>query len=105
MKAKRCPLCENEVRLVHYAIPEIYFPAGWEDSGYDPNDPDYIRSEPMITYKRVECISCGATSPHLSVQCDQAIEQWNAIDEKDGHRHVIQKWHDEVLQMEESEDI
>lgn len=86
--AKRCPECDGEPQFVHYCIPEN---AGGEFE-CDENE-EY---SPMILLKRLECIECGATAPHLVLSCDDAIEYWNK--EVDGHRLVLRKYRTEKVQ-------
>lgn len=68
MKAKRCPICGGKPRYVHYAVPRSVCPDAWEftETGL----------EPMMTYKRIECEDCGA-STMTWLQCDELLELWN----------------------------
>ena len=70
MRAKRCPVCGGKPQYVHYAIP------GMTDG---------------IWFKRLECIDCGATVPHLVMVCDDAIKYWNDINPDTGKRYVLQR--------------
>ena len=72
MMAKRCPQCGGKPKYVYYAVPQDVDPDGWEFGEYG--------LEPTILFKRLECKDCGATTVHLSITCDQAIQIWN-----DGH--------------------
>ena len=95
-KAKRCPVCQsNELKWVHYAIPEKVAPEMWEDMvdvGYSP----------MLLLKRIECKKCGATLPNVALTLDNALDFWNSYNEQ-GNRYVLQRIGEEdVREVEEA---
>ena len=68
MKAKLCPICGGKPVFIHYAIPKKVCPDAWEETetGF----------EPLMTYKRIECENCKATTMYWN-QCDELIQVWN----------------------------
>lgn len=73
-KVKRC-ICGGEPQFVHYAIPG------------STKDPDGI----YVLLKRIECKKCGASVANLVMTIDEAVEYWNAINERTGKRFVLER--------------
>lgn len=95
IKAKPCPICGiGKPRMVHYAIPMKYNPDAWEET-------EDCLFEPMITYKRIECANCGATSDYLEILIDAAVSDWNHEDENGNRDRVVQYIIDEDCEVEE----
>ena len=94
-KLKPCPICEiGKPRMVHYALPLKYNPDAWEET-------EDCLFEPMITYKRIECSNCGASTLALEINVDAAKAAWNHEDEN-GHRSWIGQYIiDEDMEVEE----
>ena len=67
-KARRCPICGGKPRFVHYAAPRQQFPDAWEETE--------TGLEPVLTYKRIECEDCMATTMWW-MKCDELIDLWN----------------------------
>lgn len=82
MKAKRC-ICGGKPQFVYYNIPLNH---GADDS-FEFNEDGVL--EPMILFKRLECMDCGATVAQLVLTCDEAVDYWNAV--RDGRRVLLQK--------------
>ena len=93
-KLKPCPICGiGKPRMVHYALPMKWNFDVWEET-------EDCLFEPMLTYKRIECSNCGATTC-LVLACDSAIDDWNQETE-DGERvGIIQYIIDEDMEVEE----
>ena len=93
-KLKPCPICGiGKPRMVHYALPLKYNPDTWEET-------EDCLFEPMITYKRIECGDCGATTG-LMLTCDLAIDNWNQETEDGNRVGIIQYITDEDMEVEE----
>ena len=94
-KLKPCPICGiGKPRMVHYALPMKWNFDAWEET-------EDCLFEPMMTYKRIECSNCGATTAFLSVKIDDAIDDWNYEDEEGKRPAIIQYIIDENLEVEE----
>ena len=94
IKLKPCPICGiGKPRMVHYALPLMYNPDVWEET-------EDCLFEPMLTYKRIECGNCGATTG-LVLTCDLAIDNWNQETEDGNRVGIIQYITDEELEVEE----
>ena len=95
MKVKPCPICKIGIpRFVYYALPQSVLPSVWEETEDGLN--------PMITYKRVECSNCGASTIPMRIKCDQAAEDWNYINEDGSRSQVVQYIKEEVLEVDDS---
>lgn len=93
MKVKPCPVCGiGTPRMVHYALPMKFFPAAWEET-------EDCLYEPMITYKRIECSNCGASTVGLTTNIDIAAEDWNYTDKEGNRSGVVQYIIEEVLEV------
>lgn len=97
MKAKKCSICDSsELQYVYYAPSTKDAPDMWEDMvdcGYSP----------IILLKRIECKKCGASVPSLTMTLDDALSYWNDINDKTGHRYVLQRiGTEDVSEVEET---
>ena len=93
-KLKPCPICGiGKPRMVHYALP-----MKWNFDACEETEDCLF--EPMLTYKRIECSNCGATTG-LSLTCDMAFADWNE-EKEDGNRiGIVQYITDEDMEVEE----
>ena len=87
IKPKPCPVCNSKnIKLVHYVSL-----CKSKDS----------QTHSDLTLKHVECASCGAYSVGLGVLVDNAIRDWNMVD-NDGRRFcVVERFDEEELEVEE----
>ena len=93
-KLKPCPICGiGKPRMVHYALPLKWNFDAWEET-------EDCLFEPMLTYKRIECGNCGATTV-LMLTCDLAIDIWNQEVEDGNRLGIIQHIIDEEMEVEE----
>ena len=93
-KVKPCPICKiGKPRMIHYASPFIYSPDSWEEV-------DEGVFDPMVTYKRIECSNCGATSMPWEINCDTAVDDWNYESGNGKRIHIIQYITEEPLEVE-----
>lgn len=53
---------------MHYAAPRIQYPDAWEETE--------TGLEPLLTYKRIECEDCGASTMWW-IHCGELITAWN----------------------------
>jgi hypothetical protein len=94
-KLKLCPICGiGKPRIVHYAPPLVFLPDQWEET-------EDCLYEPKLTFKRIECSNCGASTGALEISSDAAIRDWNQ-ETSDGIRcRIVQYYIDEDMEVEE----
>lgn len=94
-KLKPCPICGiGKLRMAHYALPMKWNFDAWKET-------ENCLFEPMMTYKRIECSNCRATSAFLSRFIDGAVSDWNYEDENGDRARIVQYIIDEDMEVEE----
>ena len=94
-KLKPCPICGiGKPRMVHYALPLKYNPDAWQET-------EDCLLEPKMTYKRIECSNCGASTVIVSGNVNTAIKDWNYVMQDGKRPYILQFIIDEELEVEE----